>query len=81
MEEKEFASVVHNSKILTPEEEDELMKNFNGVLTEPLAFPVDNRIGSLQSCRRFRSYRVASYDIIECYENTLEYDSIEFWVW
>ena len=80
MEEKEFASVVHNSKILTPEEEDELMKNFNGVRTEPLAFPVDNRIGSLQSCRRFRSYRVAIYDIIECYENTLEYDSIEFWV-
>jgi len=74
MEEKDFASVVHNSKILTPEEEDNLMKNFNGVL----AFPVNNRIGSPQSSRRFRSYRIAIYNGIYCYEDTLEYDSIEF---
>ena len=80
MEEKEFASIVHNCKILTREEEDNLMKNFNGVLTEPRAFPMHNRIGSLQSCRRFRSYCTAIYDSIYCYEDTLEYNSIEFWV-
>ena len=81
MEEKDFASVVHNSKILTPEEEDNLMKNFNGVLTEPLAFPVNDRIGSPQSCGRFRSYRIAIYDGgIYCYEDNLKYESIEFWV-
>ena len=53
MEEKEFSSVVLDRDILTKEEMAFLMKNFHGVLTGPVCFPEDRRIGPIYACRRF----------------------------
>ena len=53
MEERDFASVVLDSDILTKEEVACLVKNFNGVLTGPVGFPEDRRIGPIYAYRRF----------------------------
>ena len=53
MEEKEFASVVLDSEILTLQEVANMMKHFNSVLTSPVCFHGDKRVGALQSCCRF----------------------------
>ena len=53
MEEKDFASVVLDRDILTNEERRCLMKNFNDVLTGPVGFPEDRRIGPVYACCRF----------------------------
>ena len=55
MEQKDFASVVLDRDILTNEETTCLMKNFNGVLTGPVGFPEDRRIGPVYACCRFAS--------------------------
>ena len=56
MEEREFADVVLDSKILAEEELCNLVKNFNGVLTAPVSFSENRRAGSCQSCRRFEYF-------------------------
>ena len=53
MEQKEFASVVLDSEILTLQEVANMMKHFNSVLTSPVGFHGDKRVGTLQSCFRF----------------------------
>ncbi|KAL9958784.1 hypothetical protein ACROYT_G035845 [Oculina patagonica] len=67
MEEKEFASVVLDSKILTEQEIVNMMKHFNSVLTSPVGFHGNKRVGALLSCFRFGP-------IDDCYEcNDKEY--------
>ena len=53
MEQKEFADAVLDSEILAPQEVFSMMKYFNSVLTSPIRFHGDERIGALQSCFRF----------------------------
>ena len=53
MEQKEFASVILDSEMLTPQEVVNMMKHFNSVLTSPVSFRGDKRIGALQSCFRY----------------------------
>ena len=53
MEEEEFASVVLDCDILTKEEMACLVKNFNGVLTGPVGFPEERRIGPVYEYSRF----------------------------
>ena len=53
MEQKQFASVVLDSGILTPKEVIDMMKHFNSVLTSPVGFHGDKRVGTLLSCFRF----------------------------
>ena len=82
MEEKEFASVVLDSKILTKEELCDLMKNFNGVLTTPVGFPEDERIGACLSCCRFGEF--VSHDQEEggwrYMFDVISIDYVTFWV-
>jgi len=50
---KEFASVVIDSHILTSKETEDMMKHYGGVLTPPLPFVQEPRIG----CARYRCHR------------------------
>ena len=54
MEEKEFASVVLDSEILNPQEVVSMVKHFNSVLSSPVGFRRERRVGPYQSCFRFR---------------------------
>jgi len=85
MKEKEFASVVLDSKILNQEEVCDLVKNFNGVSISHCGFSEGKRIGACQSCCRFgsfvspennrgRSYLIDSSFSLSCH------DGIEFQV-
>ena len=56
MEEKEFASVVLDSEILSQQEVVNMMKHFNSVLTSPVGFQGDKRVGTYQSCFRFEYF-------------------------
>ena len=53
MEQKEFAGVVLDSEILTLQEVGKIMKHFNSLLTSPVGFHGDKRVGRYQSCFRF----------------------------
>ncbi|KAL9958787.1 hypothetical protein ACROYT_G035848 [Oculina patagonica] len=53
MEEKEFARIVLDSEILTQQEVVDMVKHFNSVLTSPVGFHGDRRVGALLSCFRF----------------------------
>ena len=56
MEEKEFASVVLDSKILTYDEVTDIIKLFNSVTSSPVGFPASQRsgpFGGLMRCPRF----------------------------
>ena len=56
MEEKEFASVVLDSKILTYDEVTDIIKLFNSVTSSPVGFPASKRsgpLGGLMRCPRF----------------------------
>ena len=85
MKQKEFASVVLDSKILNQEELCDLVKNFNGVSNSPCGVLKGKRIGACQSCCRFgsfvspeqdggRSYSTDSSSGLSCH------DGIEFQV-
>ena len=79
MEQKDFASTVLDCKILTHEEVYELVKNFNGVSTAPVAFPEHSRVGTHQSCCRFIVF-MHSEDICNGWRYYGESDYLEFWV-
>ncbi|KAL9958704.1 hypothetical protein ACROYT_G035754, partial [Oculina patagonica] len=53
MEVKEFATVVPDCKILTPEEVFDMMKYFNSVVSSPVGFSEKQRVGTYLSCPRF----------------------------
>jgi len=58
MDEKEFASVVLDSKILTQEEIVSVIKHLNSVPSSPMVFPKTERsvsTGDIQRCCRFNS--------------------------
>ena len=55
MSEREFASVVIDSRILTLDEVGDLMKNYNGVLTSSLHFMQAPRI--IHRCQRFEAFK------------------------
>ena len=57
MEEKDFASVVLDCDILTKKESYDMMKYFNSVLTLPLNFPAERRVGCIKIMSRFRSLK------------------------
>ena len=60
MKQHEFADVVLDCKILTPDEAFRVVKFFNSVLTSPVGFPEEDRIGSrelFEHCCRFRSVK------------------------
>ena len=56
MSEKEFASVVIDSCILTPKEVGDMMKHYNDVLTSPLSFIQTPRNVSFFKCNRFAKF-------------------------
>ena len=56
MSEKEFASVVIDSDILTPKEIGDMMKHYNDVLTSPLSFLEAPRAVPFYQCRRFAKF-------------------------
>ena len=78
MEEKDFASVVLDSDILTKEEVACLVNNFNGVLTGPVYFPEDRRIGPVYACIRFEYFKSADEEGGWNYECTHKSEYIEF---
>ena len=63
MKQEDFASVVLDSKILTPDEIVTIVKYLNSVLSSPVGFPEERRLsaplgcGDIQRCFRFGSYR------------------------
>ena len=60
MKEHEFADVVLDCKILTPDEAFRVFKFFNSVLSSPVGFPEEDRTGLrelFQRCCRFRSVK------------------------
>ncbi len=61
---KEFATVVSDCKILTPEEENDIMKHMNSVVSSPVSFPEKRRVGTNFSCFRFEcvAYEDESWD-------------------
>ncbi|XP_078344591.1 BTB/POZ domain-containing protein 6-B-like [Oculina patagonica] len=74
MEQREFASVVLDSEILTPQQVFNMMKHFNSVLTSPVGFKGNERVGTLRSCFRFTSvYR-------ECCGSKASNDCLHFHV-
>ena len=89
MEEKEFVSIVLDSKILIQEELFNLMENFKGVLTSPIGFLKERRVGTCQSCCGFGSF-VSSDDNggwsnrvrgdVDIDIDTKDYDALEFQV-
>ena len=57
MSEKEFASFVLDSHVLTFKEVSDMMKHYNGVLESSLPFSQASRIGlATNRCRRFRNF-------------------------
>jgi len=65
MLEKEFASVVIDSDILTLKEVGDMMKHYNGVLTSSLPFiqvPRKEFSTLLAGCRRFQSFKLPGWD-------------------
>ena len=81
MEEKDFASVVLDSNILTKGESlKDLMKSFQRV-SMSVGFPDEKRVGPCQSCCRFRSFAPANERGGWQYEEEmLNGDCITFWV-
>ncbi len=71
MEVKEFATVVSDCKILTLEEEVDIMKHLNSVGSSAVGFPEKQRVGTNLSCTRFgvvtdtEGGKVWGYDIDE----------------
>ena len=63
MDEKEFATVVLGSKILNNLEMKDLLENFKGESTTAVGFSNEKRIGTCQSCCRFRSFTSWSDDV------------------
>jgi len=64
MKEHEFADVVLDSKILTPDEAFRVFKFFNSALSTPVGFPEEERTGLrgvFQHCCRFRSVKCSGY--------------------
>ena len=64
MKQKDFASVVLDSKILTPDEIDTIIKCLNSVSTSPAGFPEIRRSGfkaNSQRCCRFQNLSISSY--------------------
>ena len=55
MEQKEFASIVLDSDILTKKESYDMVKYFSSVLNFPVGFPQNKRAGSVKIVSRFRS--------------------------
>ena len=55
MKQKEFADVVLDTKILTPDEMLLIFKFYNSSLTPPVGFPVIRRRSYIHRCRRFQS--------------------------
>ena len=55
MEQKEFASIVLDSDILTKKESYDMVKYFSSVLNFPVGFPQNKRAGSVKIMSRFRS--------------------------
>ena len=53
MKQEEFADVVLDSEILSPQEAFNMVKHFNSVLASPVGFHGDKRVGTYQSCFRF----------------------------
>ena len=53
MDQKEFAEVVLDREILTQQEAFNMVKHFNSVLTSPVGFLGDRRVGPYLSCFRF----------------------------
>jgi len=80
MVEKDFVSAVLDCKILTNDEVYDLMKTFNGLLTNPVGFPEDRRVGTCQSCFRFSALLPFDFDDGWRYGEPLRYDYLEFWV-
>ena len=80
MEQKEFASVVLDCKILAHEEVYDLMKSFNGVLSSPVGFPEDRRVGTCQSSCRFESFVRMDGTGGWSYGGPKESDCLKFWV-
>ncbi len=60
MEQTEFADVVLDREILTPQEVFNMVKHFNSVSASPVGFKGIKRVGTLRSCFRF------GYVIREC---------------
>ena len=54
MKQKEFAAVVIDAKILTPDEIFTFFKFFSSTLTFPVGFPETRRSGVIQRCGRFQ---------------------------
>ena len=54
MKQKEFAAVVIDAKILTPDEISTFFKFFSSTLTFPAGFPETRRSGVIQQCGRFQ---------------------------
>jgi len=75
MEERDFASVVINSEILTSEEVVGVMKYFNSV-TLTAGFPEKKRIGALLSCCRFSRLKEDRF----CFHGDLKRHCIELHV-
>ena len=55
MKDKEFAAVVIDANILTPEETMNFFKFFTSTLTSPVGFPETKRSGIIHRCGRFAS--------------------------
>ena len=60
MSQKEFASVVSDSNILTLKEVSEVIKYYSDVLESPLPFIQTPRDGSLLRCLRFQGIAPSS---------------------
>ena len=51
MKQQDFAGVVLDTKILTPDEVFDVVKYFNSVLSSPIGFPVKERLPTFACCR------------------------------
>ena len=85
MGDKEFASIVVDSNILNRAETRELTKHLNRASTTPVSFPEERRVGTCQSCCRFKTFSSVTHDRDEgwCYDDDDDetfYDAIKFWV-
>ena len=62
MKQEEFATVVLDARILTPDEVMTFFKFFSSTLTSPVGFPATKRSGSIQRCGRFKSVALESWN-------------------
>ena len=75
MEEREFADVVLGSEMLTSKEGLDIMKNFNTLVSSPVGFPEQQRVGTSFPCYRFLTVVERSADKWEGWE--CKFDSKE----